>query len=937
MSAGHTLGSSGLDACHCCEQSDAAGASRREINNAAGQPALRYRVGTYGSFLQEMIRRLPLLIVPPAPNAPPAAEPNRPLAALTSREPAEPTLALLDSWASALDVLTFYQERIANEGYLRTATERRSVLELARAVGYELPPGLAASVDLAFTVETALGAPGRAIIERGTKVMSVPGQNEKPQVFETIDDPVDVRVEWNELKVADPVLLPTPEDLRQDKADVYLRGASLQISPGDVLLFMGSKDNVSSGNWEFHSVTDVESDAATNSTRVFWDQGLSTDRAQLFVFRHKAGLFGHNAPDWRVLSRETRTQFGDPSEKPALNPPDFFATPDPLHLDNVYSRLARHSSRSASYVLIVARDAAGKEIIQLHHLVGARIVTRAGFAITTRVHGLSLSPKPDETALKSFSIRDTAVYLRSDRLELGLRPASGELDPQFPLQALSSEEKAEVVLRTQVPGLSAGRRTLIVGRRIRVRAEAALPGTNILQGESLMLLEPVRALRTGLKTLRYRWLLQRATGERLEFLSAEVVEPEPPEVAQPPADFVKIPALPDDPMVGEVATLKEATPSVLTFTRGPRLEYDRASVTILANVVRATHGETVAKEVLGSGGAVPNLKFVLKHKPLTYVTTGNNISGAESTLEVRVNDVRWHEVPSLSGLGPRQAAYTVRIDDEEQATVIFGDGHSGARPPTGSENIVANYRSGLGPEGNVKPNALSLLLTRPIGIRSVVNPLAASGGVAPASLDQARTNTPLNVRASGRVVSLQDAEDTARMFAGVGNAQAVLLGTGANRAVHITIADPQGEAIPDDSPIFDSLRRAIQAAADPSLIALVDTYEPVPFELSAEVLVHPDYEANQVLSSAANALVAAFSTTERPLAGRITEASVLSVLHTVAGVVAAKLTTLRKLGDATLLQKSLAASPAAVSNGVITRAQVLVLALGSPKLKKMLP
>ena len=45
-------------------------------------------------------------------------------------------IALLDAWATVGDVLTFYQERIANEGYLRTATERRSVLELARLVGY---------------------------------------------------------------------------------------------------------------------------------------------------------------------------------------------------------------------------------------------------------------------------------------------------------------------------------------------------------------------------------------------------------------------------------------------------------------------------------------------------------------------------------------------------------------------------------------------------------------------------------------------------------------------------------------------------------------------------------------------------------------------------------------------------------------------------------
>ena len=48
----------------------------------------------------------------------------RPLVALTTRAADDPAIALLDAWATVGDVLTFYQERIANEGFLRTATER---------------------------------------------------------------------------------------------------------------------------------------------------------------------------------------------------------------------------------------------------------------------------------------------------------------------------------------------------------------------------------------------------------------------------------------------------------------------------------------------------------------------------------------------------------------------------------------------------------------------------------------------------------------------------------------------------------------------------------------------------------------------------------------------------------------------------------------------
>src|SRR5262249_58295935 len=103
------------------------------------------------------------------------------LRALKTRERSDPAIALLDAWATVADVLTFYQERIANEGYLRTATERRSILELARLVGYALRPGVAASVYLAFTLENNY----RVEIPIGARSQSLPGPGELPQSFET--------------------------------------------------------------------------------------------------------------------------------------------------------------------------------------------------------------------------------------------------------------------------------------------------------------------------------------------------------------------------------------------------------------------------------------------------------------------------------------------------------------------------------------------------------------------------------------------------------------------------------------------------------------------------------------------------------------------------------------------------------------------------------
>ncbi len=180
---------SARDACGCCE-----GLSEpAPVTNDAGLGALRYRVDTQPGFYARMLQSLPLARSDPDEPAAP-----RPLARLLTRASDDPTVAFLDASACVADVLAFYQERIANEGYLRTATERRSVLELARAIGYELKPGVAASVHLSFTVEDAPGAPGVCTLAQGTPVQSVPPQGKLPQVFETSAEIV-ARAEWNAL------------------------------------------------------------------------------------------------------------------------------------------------------------------------------------------------------------------------------------------------------------------------------------------------------------------------------------------------------------------------------------------------------------------------------------------------------------------------------------------------------------------------------------------------------------------------------------------------------------------------------------------------------------------------------------------------------------------------------------------------------------------
>ena len=182
--------------------------------NPPGQAALAYRSGTQTSVLRRMLARL-------------AQE----LPGLTARDPDDPAIALLDAWATVADVVTFYQERIVNEGFLRTATERASVLELARAIGYELRPGVAASTHLRFAVESVPGAPPGALVAKGTKVRSVPGQGEQSQTFETSAE-LPALAELNEVGLR----TREPQQIGLGTKQLYLDGTTTGLRPGDAIL-----------------------------------------------------------------------------------------------------------------------------------------------------------------------------------------------------------------------------------------------------------------------------------------------------------------------------------------------------------------------------------------------------------------------------------------------------------------------------------------------------------------------------------------------------------------------------------------------------------------------------------------------------------------------------------------------------------------------------
>ena len=222
------------DNCGCCEGQ--AQLTPLDTANRPGLPALVYRVGTHATFLETMKSRLSSLYIDLPrdefdEHGKRLFDRRYPLSRLSTRASDDPAIALLDSWATVGAVLTFYQERIANEGYLKTAVERRSVLELARLVGYALRPGVSASVFLAYTIDANNRGP--VVIDEGSKAQSVPGPGELPQTFET-SDALEARAAWNNLKPRPS--RPQTKDSITGGACIYLQGISTNLKPNDPLL-----------------------------------------------------------------------------------------------------------------------------------------------------------------------------------------------------------------------------------------------------------------------------------------------------------------------------------------------------------------------------------------------------------------------------------------------------------------------------------------------------------------------------------------------------------------------------------------------------------------------------------------------------------------------------------------------------------------------------
>lgn len=905
MSCG--CGGSGADCtCGCCVGTSVV--TPVAESNAPGLPAIAYRTGVWATFLESMMARLSSADYPA-------------LAGLKTRANDDFSIALLDASAVVLDILTFYQERLANESYLGTATQLYSLTQLSRLIGYQPWPGVSASVYLAFNLSSAPGLPPNPgttaiAIPTGTTVQSVPAQGQTAQLFQT-SAPILAKPDWNALDVQTGIpWVPQPGD-----KSVFLAGTSTSLNPGDAILIVGDEriQDSSSARWDLRIVTTVTPDTVNGRTLVQWKEGLggegvapAQENAQLYALRQKASFFGYNSINPSMLDSKVRAHLWEEGllHKGFFGHSEWIFDWDPVShtqlsaeklvdLDQVYSTIVPDG-----WLILIdpdlytGRTPAG--YISLNLILGVTSVTRSDFGMSGKITRLSVDENPSLGTYYAM-MRVTSTLTQSVLLPAAEQP----LD--YPLYGTIIDlenERDDLSAITAVAVTGSNPLLVVKNKRTVTFTPYDGPDTAVYQaGATFTLMQPPPTTFNTDGSIP-DWKTIKGAVEMVVMDPAGRLGT----MKEKLHHFTLTPAPPKSPVVQEVAQVSSVAllPSSQTGTNITPARtrivlasslincYDRTTTTINANVGTATGGGPVT-ELLGSGAAATdNQTFTLKQTPLTYIQAVTP-TGAASTLSVSVNGAAWQLVPTLYQQPPQAQVFTAITQSNGSTQVIFGDNVEGSTVPTGQNNIVATYRTGLGVAGNVTAGAISTLVDRPVGVSGVVNPMPATGGQNPATVADIQTAAPMSVQTLGRAVSITDYQNFAATFAGIAKASAVWLPSGYYRGVFLTVAAAGGAELPPGNLTLANLIASLKAYGNPAVPFTVATFLETIFGFEADLAINPAYSTDAVQAAVMALLNSTYSFANRSFGLGVSADELDALIQSVPGVVAVNIKHLKTI------------------------------------------
>jgi hypothetical protein len=252
---------------------------------------------------------------------------------------------------------------------------------------------------------------------------------------------------------------------------------------------------------------------------------------------------------------------------------------------------------------------------------------------------------------------------------------------------------------------------------------------------------------------------------------------------------------------------------------------------------------------------------------------------------------------------PEKKEFVVEVESDGTAYLRFGDGVYGALPEPGTD-FFAIYRVGNGVAGNVGAETLAHIVSDITEIDSVSNPLPASGGQEPESIEDVRKNAPYAFRKQERAVTAKDYEEITSRYGGIQRAAATFRWTGSWNTVFVSVDRLGGLEVDSKfkTELSGHLENYRMAGQD------MEIYSPqfVHLEIEMQVSVKPVYFRNDVKE----ALLKLFSNLTLPDGRRgmfhpdnftfgqsVYLSPIIAAAQSVPGVASVRITTFQRQGN----------------------------------------
>lgn len=228
----------------------------------------------------------------------------------------------------------------------------------------------------------------------------------------------------------------------------------------------------------------------------------------------------------------------------------------------------------------------------------------------------------------------------------------------------------------------------------------------------------------------------------------------------------------------------------------------------------------------------------------------------------------WTSVPHLLDSGALDTHFVVDVEADGRAEIRFGDDEYG-RSPIGIDSVHARYRIGNGIAGNIGRESL-VHIVEPVvvpgswpTVTRVRQPLSATGGVAPESIEEVRQLAPSAFQAETfRAVTEEDYEAAALKLSSVAAARCTFRWTGSWHTVFVAV-HPRNPADLITEPggrtrLSDELAARVRAHLTRYKLAGYDlevlTARYVPLELAVRICIAPGHFRGDVLEGVRRAL-----------------------------------------------------------------------------------